>query len=51
MKMHGCCPEVGQLLSWLSLLSFSIYPELYSELLYYNHLYNLVLFMHKYYME
>lgn len=27
-----------------SLLSFSIYPELYLELLYYNHLYNLVFY-------
>lgn len=27
-----------------SLLSFSIHPELYSELLYYNHLCNLVFF-------
>lgn len=35
-----------------SLLSFSIHPELYSELLYYNHLCNPVFFfMHKYYME
>lgn len=29
-----------------SLLSFSIHPELYSELLYYNHLCNLVFFFH-----